>query len=161
MAQARTPAGTAVGSGAGEYIVTATQIPTDITWDQTVPLSNTQSDLQVHYEIKDSTLFSGTCEATSSDFVFSFHAQNNGRIVGIQYTNGAVAADGSSGWELQFLNTDQSNAVCAYFGIGSGTEAAKGTDTTTAAAGAQVEIPNSITSTESHFNRGDRIVVTS
>ena len=85
-------------------------------------------------------------------------AADNGRIVGIMYSNGAVAMDGSVGWELQYLNKTNSDDVLGYFGIGSGTEAAKGTDNDTAvAAYGAAEILNSDTS---RFNKGDVIHVT-
>ena len=88
-------------------------------------------------------------------------AADKGRIVGITYSNGATAMDGTNGWELAFINSDQSNENVGYFGIGSGTEAAKGTDNDVAvAAGATVFVSNSLTSDASHFSRGDVIQVT-
>lgn len=162
MTQARTPAGSGAGTGTGsEYIADATQIPTALVFDEVPGIVNTMSDGIVHYDITDGTLFSGTCEGTSSDFVWKMTAADNGRIVGIMYSNGGVAMDGAVGWELAFINTDQGNASCAYFGLGSGTEAAKGTDNDVAVAiGATVYVSNSIVATTSRFNRGDVISVT-
>ena len=146
MTKARTPAGTGAGTGTGsEYLADATQLPTARVFDEVPGLSNSMNDMLEHYEITDGTLFSGTVQATSADFVFNFTAKDSGRIMGIAYKTGAVAMDGSVGWELPFINISQSNASCAFFGLGSGTEAAKGTDNDVAvAAGAQVYISNSI-----------------
>lgn len=162
MAQARTPAGSGAGTGVGaEYIVDATQIPTALVFDEVPGLINTLADGLVHYEITDGTLFSGTTQATSADWVYKFTARDNGRIVGITYANGAVAMDGSVGWELDFINISQSNASCAYFGFGSGTEAAKATDKDVAvAANAVVTLSNSVVTGASHFNKGDVISCT-
>lgn len=160
--KARTPAGSGAGTGTGsEFIVDATQIPTALTFDEIPGIVNGMSDGQVWYDITDGNLFSGTCESTSSDFVWKMTAADNGRIVGIMYSNGAVAMDGSVGWELDFINSDQGNETCAYFGLGSGTEAAKGTDNDVAvAAGATVFVSNSIVTTASHFTKGDVVQVT-
>lgn len=162
MAQARSPAGSGAGTGVGsEYIVDATQLPTPLVWDEVPGHQNTLADGLVGMEIIDGTLFSGTVQAASSDFVYKFTAKDNGRIVGITYANGAVAASGTNGWELQFVNVSQSNATAAYFGIGSGTEASKGTDNDVAvAANAVVTLSNSLTTGASHFNKGDVISVT-
>ena len=165
MTQVRTPAGTGAGTGTGSEQTGGTNTtlngPVDLVFDETVGPTNTQGDLQQHLQIIDGTLFSGTVQATSADFVFNFTAADNGRIVGIMYENGSVAADGSNGWELDFINIDQGNETCAYFGIGSGTEAAKGTDNDVAvAASATVFISNSIATGASHFNRGDVVQVT-
>lgn len=162
MAQARTPAGSGAGTGTGsEYIVDATQIPTALTWDEVPGLVNTMGNGIVHYDIIDGTLFSGTCQATSADWVFNFTAKDNGRIVGVLYENGSVACDASNGWELDFINLDQANESCAYFGFGSGTEAAKATDADVAvAASATVTLSNSVVTDASHFNKGDVIQCT-
>jgi hypothetical protein len=162
MAQSRTPAGSGAGTGTGsQYLVDATQIPTAIVWDEVPGLVNTLADGLAHLEITDGTLFSGTTQATSADWVYKFTAPDNGRIVGITYANGAVAMDGSVGWELAFINVSRSNASCAYFGFGSGTEAAKGTDNDVAvAANAVVTVSNSITATTARFNKGDVISCT-
>jgi len=66
--------------------------------------------------------------------------------------------DGSVGWELSFINKTNSDDVLGYFGIGSGTEAAKGTDNDTAvAAYGAAEI---LCTDTSRFNKGDIIHVT-
>lgn len=162
MAQARTPAGSGAGTGSGsQYLADTTQLPTDLTFDEIPGVVNSMSNGLVHYDITDGTLFSGTCEATSADFVWKMTAADKGRIVGITYSNGATAMDGTNGWELAFINSDQSNENVGYFGIGSGTEAAKGTDNDVAvAANATVFISNSLTSSASHFDRGDVLQVT-
>ena len=162
MAQARTPAGSGAGTGVGsEYIVDATQFPTALTFDEIPGVVNGMGSGHVWYDVTDGTLFSGTCESTSSDFVWKMTAADNGRIVGIMYSNGGVAADGTNGWELAFINSDQSNEDSGYFGIGSGTEAAKGTDNDTAVAiGETVFISNSLASAASHFTKGDVVEVT-
>lgn len=149
MTQARTVAGSAAGAGAGQYIVDATQIPTDITWDDQVGITNRLADGVAVYS-KDVT--------TSADFIWSIVAEDNGRIAMLKYANGAVAMDGSVGWELQFLNLSNSSDVLGYFGIGSGTEAAKATDTDTAvAANGAAEIL--CTEASGRFNKGDVIKV--
>lgn len=135
-----------VGNG-GQYIPD-TQIPTDITWDTLPSHTNKMLDTLVTYT------FDGAA-ASSSDLPMQFVAEDGGIIKGILYANGAVAADGSSGWELSFINKSNSDDVLAYFGIGSGTEAAKATDVDTAvAAHGFAEIANSDTS---RFNKGDVI----
>lgn len=165
MTQARTPAGSGAGTGTGSEQTggasTTLNAPQALTFPEIPGLVNTMADGLVHLEIKDGTLFSGTVEATSADFVWTFQAADNGRIVGIEYTNGSVACDGSNGWELDFVNTDQASATCAYFGFGSGTEAAKATDADVAvAASAVVTLSNSIVTDASRFSKGDRISVT-
>ena len=162
MTQARTPAGSGAGTGTGsEYLVDATQLPTARVFDETPGVVNTLSPGLVHMEITDGTLFSGTTQATSSDWVYKFTAADKGRIVGITYANGATAMDGTVGWELDFINIGQSNERCAYFGFGSGTEAAKATDKDVAvAADATVTLSNSIVTDASHFDRGDVISCT-
>ena len=149
MTQVRTPAGSAAGAGAGEYLVNSTQIPPDITWDDQVGATNRLKDGVVEYA-KDVT--------TSADFTWEIVAEDNGKISMLKYANGAVAMDGSVGWELSFINKTNSDDVLGYFGIGSGTEAAKGTnnDTAVAAYGA-AEI---LCTDTSRFNKGDIIHVT-
>tara|TARA_R100000306_G_scaffold19888_1_gene23822 strand:+ start:72 stop:590 length:519 start_codon:yes stop_codon:yes gene_type:complete len=149
MTQVSTPAGSAAGAGAGQYIVNATQIPTDITWDDQVGVTNRLKDGVVEYT-KDVT--------TSADFTWEIVAEDNGKISMLKYANGAVAMDGSVGWELSFINKTNSDDVLGYFGIGSGTEAAKGTDNDTAvAAYGAAEI---LCTDTSRFNKGDVIHVT-
>ena len=127
MTQVRTPAGSAAGAGAGEYLA-STQIPTDITWDDQVGATNRLKDGVVEYT-KDVT--------TSADFTWEIVAEDNGKISMLKYANGAVAMDGS---------------------VGSGTEAAKGTDNDTAvAAYGAAEI---LCTDSSRFNKGDIIHVT-
>jgi hypothetical protein len=162
MTQARTPAGSGAGTGTGaEYIVDATQIPTALVFDEIPGVVNGMGSGHVWYDITDGNLFTGTCESTSADFVYKFTAADNGRIEGIMISNGGVALDGSVGWELAFINSDQGSASCAYFGFGSGTEAAKGTDNDVAVAAGEVAyVSNSIVATTSRFNRGDVVQVT-
>lgn len=146
MTQARTPAG-----ATSEYLVDATQIPTAKTWPTTPSLTNRMRDGVVVYRVRNKA-------DSSADFVWGFVAQDNGRIEGIRLENGATALDGSVGWELQFVNTDNSNANLAYFGFGSGTEAAKATDKDSAVAANELtELTNSLTG---RFNKGDFVQVT-
>ena len=160
--KARTPAGSGAGTGTGsERINTSDQVPTAIVFDEIPGTINSMSPGLVGLNITDGTLFSGTVESTNSAFVYKFTAADNGRIAGITYTNGAVAMDGSVGWELDFTNADQGDETCAYFGFGSGTEAAKATDKDAAvSAGASVTLSNSIVTTASHFDKGDVIEMT-
>jgi hypothetical protein len=142
MTQARNPGG-ATGS---KYIVDATQVPTNIAWDAVPSTRNNQLDQMVGYE-KDVD--------ASADFIWQFVAEDNGIIRSLNYANGAVAADGSNGWELQFLNKSNSDTVLGYFGIGSGTEAAKATDvdvSVLASASAQIDCTS-----ELRFDKGDVI----
>lgn len=67
--------------------------------------------------------------ASSSDAVLSFDAPDDGKIIAVTLENGSVAADGTNGLELSFINVTNSNDVVAYVGFGSGTEAVKATDT--------------------------------
>mgnify|MGYP003131768836 CR=1 FL=1 len=165
MTQVRTPAGSGAGTGTGSEQTgnssTTLNAPEALTFNEIPGVINGMGSGHVWYDIIDGTLFSGTVETTSSDFVWNMTAADKGRIVGIMYANGGVAMDGSVGWELNFINDTQDDATCAYFGFGSGTEAAKGTDNDVAvAADTTVYVSNSITSTESHFNAGDVIQVT-
>lgn len=151
MAQARTPAGSSAGAGAGQYIVDATQIPTDITWPDTASLINRMRDGVVWYKMRDAA-------DSSADFTWFFQAEANGKIEALVYENGAVAVAETHGWELDFKNADNSSETVAYIGLGSGTEAAKATDSTTAvAANAAATVLNT---TAKNFDRGDRITVT-
>lgn len=72
--------------------------------------------------------------ASSSDAVLEFKAPDKGKMSAVTLVNGTVAADGSNGLELEFLNLTNSNDRVAYVGFGSGTEAVKATDTDTAVA---------------------------
>ena len=149
MTQVRTPAGSAAGAGAGEYLVDSTQYPTDITWEDQVGVTNRLQSGRAVYT-KDVT--------TSADFLWEVVAEDNGKIAMLKYANGAVAMDGSVGWELSFINKSNSDDVLGYFGIGSATEAAKGTDNDTAvAAYGAAEI---LCTDTSRFNKGDVIHVT-
>jgi hypothetical protein len=165
MTQRRTPAGSGAGTGTGSEQTggasTTLNGPVALVFDEIPGVINGMGDGHVWYDIIDGNLFSGTVERASSDFVWQFTAADNGRIEGIMYANGAVAMDGSVGWELAFINDTNSDASLAYFGFGSGTEAAKGTDNDVAvAAGAIVYVSNSLTATTARFNRGDLCEVT-
>lgn len=166
MAQARTPAGSGAGTGTGSEQTggdsTTLNGPVAVTFDEVPGVTNAMGNGIVHLDISDGQFTgTGTSVATSSDWVYNFTAADNGRIVGIIYENGSVACDGTNGWELDWINIDQGNETCAYFGFGSGTEAAKGTDNDTAvAANATVYVSNSLTTDASHFNRGDVIQCT-
>lgn len=146
MAKSRVPA------GAGSiYYVDATQIPTDLDWESVPSTTNRLKDGVKTIKVLDAA-------TASSDFVWFFTAEDNGVIEALRYENGGVAADGTNGWELQFIDVDNSNADVGYFGIGSGTEAAKGTDNDTAVAiGGFTEI---VSTTAQGFNKGDKIQVT-
>lgn len=159
--KARTPAGTGAGSGTGaETLDSSTQVPTALVFDEVPGVMNSMSPGIVHYDIIDGTLFSGTCETTSDSFEFKFTAADNGRIAGIMYMNGAVAADSDAGWELDFTNSHNGGETVAYFGFGSGTEAAKATDKDVlVAANTVAYVSNSLTADSSKFTRGDVIEV--
>jgi hypothetical protein len=150
MTQARTPAGSAQSSGAGEYIVDATQIPTALTWDKVPSVTNRLMDGVEVLRVRSKS-------DASADFVWEFAAKDKGKIEAIRYENGAVAADGTNGWELSFINTDNSSEVVGYFGFGTGTEAAKATDSVAVSASAFAELVNT---TAKNFDKGDVIQVT-
>ena len=165
MTQVRTPAGSGAGTGTGAEQTggesTTLNGPVAVTFNEVPGVINGMGSGHVWYDIIDGNLFSGTVESTSADFVWNMTAADNGRIVGIMYANGSVAISASVGWELDFINDTQADETCAYFGFGSGTEAAKGTDNDVAvAADTTVYVSNSITTTASHFNAGDLIQVT-
>ena len=165
MTQVRTPAGSGAGTGTGAEQTggasTTLNGPVAVTFNEVPGVINGMGSGHVWYDIIDGNLFSGTVESTSADFVWNMTAADNGRIVGIMYANGSVAMSASVGWELDFINDTQADETCAYFGFGSGTEAAKGTDNDVAvAADTTVYVSNSITTTASHFNAGDVIQVT-
>ena len=150
MTQARTPAGSAQTSGSGEYLDDTSQFPTALTWPK-VPgsinrMMNNVEVLRVRSKAD-----------ASADFVHEFVAKDNGKIEAFRIENGAQAADGSHGWELQFINTDASSEVVGYFGVGTGTEAAKATDKAACAANAVLELVNT---TAKNFNKGNVIQVT-
>ena len=96
--------------------------------------------------------------ASSSDAVLEFSCPDDGKISYIELVNGTVAADGTNGLELQFINKTNSDDVVAYVGFGSGTEAAKATDTDTAVAAEEVAVVK-VTDTSS-CNKGDKIQCT-
>lgn len=95
---------------------------------------------------------------TSADALLEFRAPDDGKIVSVTLINGTVAADGSNGLELNFINKSNSDAVMAYVGFGSGTEAAKATNTSVAVAVQEVA-PVKVTSTEK-ANKDDKISCT-
>ena len=150
MAQARTPAGTAQSSGSGEYLADSTQLPTALTWPKVPSASNRRMNNVEVVRVYDKA-------TASADFVFEFVAKDNGKIEAFRIENGAQAADGSHGWELQFINTDASDEVVGYFGVGTGTEAAKATDKAACAANTVLELVNT---TAKNFNKGNVIQVT-
>lgn len=127
------------------------QFPTDNTYDTFESTSNKQLEME-------NIIVFDNASTASEDIIMQFTAPNKGRIAGIRYANGAVAMDGSVGWELEWLNKTNSDDRLAYFGIGSGTEAAKATDVDTAvAANGSAYIKNSDVTSTSRFNKGDVI----
>ena len=151
MTQARTPAGSAQTSGSGEFIADTTQLPTALTWPK-VPgaINRMMNNVEVIRAYDKAT--------ASADFVFEFVAKDKGKIEAFRIENGAQACDGSHGWELSFINTDNSSEVVGYFSAGTGTEAAKATDKIGALAANTVgEVINT---TAKNFNKGDVIQVT-
>lgn len=156
MTQARTPAGSATGAGAGEQAggdSTTLNAPAALSWDD-LNSGHNRGTRTVVYNIPGGA-------PTSADFVFSFVAEGPGIISGIGISNGAVAMSGSVGWELVFLNVTQADAVMASFGIGSGTEAVKADDELAAlAADTYGELLNlSNVADANRMNKGDLITV--
>ena len=127
------------------------QIPAANTYDTFESTSNKRLEME-------QILIFDNASTTSEDIIMQFTAPDNGRIAGIRYANGATAMDGTNGWELEWLNQSNSDDRIAYFGIGSGTEAAKATDTDTSVlANANAFIANSDVTSTSRFNKGDNI----
>lgn len=150
MTQARTPAGTGVGTGAGEYIVDTNQYPTALSWTQTVGQPN-------HMDNVDQ--FTATIATDSSGEVARWVATGNGRVDGITIHNGAVAHTGANGWELDVKNEDRSDAVVGHFGVGTGTNASSASDSTTVDSNTTVHIGNSQSAVTSFFTYGDVLTV--
>lgn len=95
---------------------------------------------------------------TSGDALLEFKASDNGKIAAVTLVNGSVAADGSNGLELSFVNKTNSDDVVAYVGFGSGTEAAKATDKDAAVAAYEASTVK-VTDT-SRCNKDDVILCT-
>ena len=95
---------------------------------------------------------------TSGDAIISFEAPDNGYIEAVTLVNGSVACDGSNGLELEFLNKTAADAVVAYIGFGSGTEAVKATDEDSAVAAYASSTVKSTTKVK--VNKADTILCT-
>lgn len=152
MTQSRTPAGSATGAGAGEQAggdSTTLNAPAALSWD----------DLNSGHNMGTRIVSYQTDASVSADVTMGFCAEDNGRIIGIGLSNGGAAMDGTNGWELQFLNLTQADAVVAYFGFGSGTEAVKADDELASlAADTYGEILNLTNTTRAaYFNKHDFI----
>ncbi len=147
MTQVRTPAGSAIGAGAGEYIVTATQIPTAISWP------NTPSDINRMKNVDNWEVPGFTTSASGE--IGTYVARANGRILGCTTYARTVATDGTNGWRVAVRNEDQSDADCADFGFGTNTNAAAADDNVAQAVNTVAYLTNSIVTNASHFLRGD------
>ena len=95
---------------------------------------------------------------TSGDAILSFSAPDNGYIEAIKLVNGSVACDGSNGLEIEWLNKTAADAVVAYVGFGSGTEAVKATDQDAAVAAYETAVVESTTKVK--VTKGDTLLVT-
>ena len=151
MAQARTPAGSAQSSGSGKKIDDTTQHPTDISFPVVPSRMNRRRNGVVSYRVADKA-------DASADFVYGFIAEDNGKIESIRLENGAQAINGSHGYELQFINTDNGDEVVGYFGFGAGTEAVKATDKDSAVAAN--ELSELVNTTAKNFGKGHFVQVT-
>lgn len=151
MTQARTPAGTAFGSGAGDFMQDADQFPAAVSWNQSVGRANRLDNVDE---------FAIEVLATSTGEVARFVAKENGRIVGATVHNGATAADGTNGWVVDVKNEDQADELIAQFGVGT---VGAGADEVDVDANAIAHYPNSLaaseTDTAKYFNYGDVLTV--
>lgn len=114
-----------------KFIADSTLIPTETTYDAREGVLNRHTDRALKLEFD-------TIATTSGDNLIEFVAPDNGKITFVELVNGTVAADGSNGLELNFINKTNSDAVLAYVGFGSGTEADKATDKDAAVAAQEV-----------------------
>lgn len=144
MTQFRTP-------GTGGFYIDSNQLPTALTWPAVSSLSDRMAVLTNSAKFRDVSLASGNT-------TFTFVAQNNGRVAGIQIANGATAADGTNSVKIVVTNTTNSADVLGSFGFGSGSNAAAAAQSNASVlAAAESEIANTDTS---FFNKGDVILVT-
>lgn len=134
-----------------KHIADSTLIPTANTYDAREGVINRLADRMQKLEFD-------TIVTASGDNLIEFVAPDNGKIAFVELVNGAVAVDGSNGLELNFLNKTNSDAVLAYVGFGSGTEADKATDKDAAVA-VQVVSTVEVTSTL-RCNKDDKVSCT-
>lgn len=71
---------------------------------------------------------------SDADGFYRFTADEAGYVEKVILSNGAVACDGTNGYEVAVYNRSDSDNKLAYVGFGSGTEAAKADDTDVAVA---------------------------
>ncbi len=135
----------------GAKYLDSNQIPTAKTYPAVESTTNKREERNKYFIFNE-------ISNTSADAVLEFAAPDAGKIVAVTLVNGAVAADGSNGLELEFINKTNSNDRVAYVGFGSGTEAAKATDKDTAVA-AYEEAAVKVTDT-STCNKSDVIACT-
>ena len=114
-----------------KHIATTTLIPTANSYDVREGHLNRLADRMVKISFDEMVI-------SSADSILDFSAPDNGKIAFVELVNGATAADGSNGFELDFVNITNSSDSIAYVGFGSGTEAAKATDTDVAVAAEEV-----------------------
>jgi hypothetical protein len=153
MTQARVPLGTGAGlGGPAEYLVDSTQIPTNRTLTE-VPGRVNRLENVWERQVKVAT--------DSSGVVDRFIALENGRIQGVEISNGtSTASTGANGWKVVVTNLNNSSGVVGSFGVGTGTNAVAATDHTVVDSSAKVRISNSLVTTTASFNRGDILAVT-
>ena len=161
MTQARSP----IGSSGSLRIVDSTQVPTARTFNGVQGSINHMVDAVEMLEITDGTLFTGTTESTTTDFVYKFTAKDNGRIQGISFANNGAAAGDSLGIFLGAVNQHDSDAVMATFGFGSATQSDSANDQDSAVDSLGGTTPystldNTLTSDSHYFSKGDIIAVT-
>ncbi len=97
-----------------------------------------------------------------ADGLYQFSALKAGYVEKVILANGAVACDGSNGYEVTVVNRSASNNKLAYIGFGSGTEASKADDADVAVAAYETaEIINeSNAAATDRCNVGDLIEIT-
>jgi hypothetical protein len=134
------------------YLANATQIPTSQSLPASESAANRVADRAVEISFTE-------IANTSGDSILTFVAPDDGVIDYITLNNGAVAADGSNGLELSFINKSNSDEVVAYIGFGSGTEAVKADDKDSAVAANTVSTVRNATNRNS-ISFGDKIQCT-
>lgn len=152
MAQSRSPAGSGVNSGVGsERINDSDQYPTAMVFDEVPGRSNRLDNVDE---------FSFAIATDSTGELATYVALDNGRVTGITVRNGGTDADGSNGWEIDILDSDQSDAELGHFGLGSNTNAASANDNKDIDADTTAYISNSLGAAGANrFSKGDVITV--
>lgn len=147
MTQARSPG---VGS---QYIVDATQVPTDRTFETVARKSNRVTDLTENIRI---------AVAANTTVTRDIIAEDNGIIEAFKVAQDSVAANATVGGRIKVLNASNSNAEIVDYGIGGGTNSnLADAQTVNIAAYTPLKLMNPKTEAAStRFNKGDQLTFT-